>query len=75
MTRLIVNVGRQGGVRPQDLVGAITGEAGVVGNVVGAINIGDESSIVEVVDEVAARVMRALSGARIKGTRVTVRPA
>ena len=75
MTRLIVNVGRRGGVRPQDLVGAITGEANVAGNVVGAINIGDESSIVEVAEEVATRVIRALSGARIKGTRVTVRPA
>ncbi len=28
MTRLVVNVGRRAGVRPQDLVGAITGEAG-----------------------------------------------
>jgi len=75
MTRLVVNVGRRAGVRPQDLVGAITGEAGVPGNVVGAIDIGDESSIVEVVEEVAARVVRALRGARIKGARVAVRPA
>ena len=75
MTRLVFNVGRRGGVRPQDLVGAITGEAGVAGNVVGAIDISDESSIVEVAAEVAELVVRRLRGARIKGTRASVRPA
>ena len=75
MTRLVFNVGRRGSVRPQDLVGAITGEAGVAGSVVGAIDISDESSIVEVAEEVAALVVRRLRGARIKGTRVSVRTA
>ncbi len=75
MARIVVNVGRRAGVRPQDLVGAITGEASVAGSVVGAIDIGDEASIVEVADEVVVQVMRALRGARIKGTRVTVRKA
>jgi ATP-dependent RNA helicase DeaD len=75
MTRIAVNVGRRSGVRPQDLVGAITGEASVPGSVVGAIDIGDEASIIEVSDEVLMQVMRGLRGARIKGTRVTVRKA
>ena len=75
MTRIVVNVGRRAGVRPQDLVGAITGEASVAGSTVGAIDIGDDTAIVEVADEVLVQVMRALRGARIKGTRITVSKA
>jgi len=75
MTRIVLGAGRRAGLRPKDLVGAITGEAGVEGSAVGAIDIGDDSSIVEVAVEVASRVVRALRGARIKGTRVTVRRA
>ena len=40
MTRLYVAAGRQAGVRPADLVGAITGEAGVGSRVIGSIEIG-----------------------------------
>jgi ATP-dependent RNA helicase DeaD len=75
MVRLSVNVGRRAGVRPQDLVGAITGEAGVPGSVVGAIDIGDEVSIVEVAEEVAAEVLKRLRGTRIKRIKVTVAKA
>ena len=75
VVRLTINVGRRAGVRPQDLVGAITGEAGVPGSVVGAIDIGDESSIVEVSEEVAAQVLKKLRGARIKRVKVTVSKA
>jgi ATP-dependent RNA helicase DeaD len=72
MVRLAINVGRRAGVRPQDLVGAITGEAGVPGSAVGAIDIGDDASIVEVAEEVSAQVLKMLRGARIKRVKVTV---
>jgi ATP-dependent RNA helicase DeaD len=62
-------------VRPQDLVGAITGEAGVPGSVIGAIDIGDDISIVEVAEEVAAQVLKKLRGARIKRVKVVVAKA
>jgi len=75
MNRLVLNVGRASGMRPQDLVGAIIREAGVPRSVVGAIDIGDVSSIVEVAEDVAPMVVRRLRGARIKGARVTVRKA
>jgi ATP-dependent RNA helicase DeaD len=73
MVRLLLNVGRRAGVRPQDLVGAITGEAGVIGRAIGAIDISDESSLVEVAEEIAAQVVRAMRGVRIKGVRISVR--
>jgi ATP-dependent RNA helicase DeaD len=72
--RLFIDVGRDAGVRPQDLVGAITGEAGISGREIGAIEIAETFSIVEVAEGVAVEVAAALRGARIKGRRVTVRP-
>jgi ATP-dependent RNA helicase DeaD len=72
-TRIFIGAGRAAGIRPQDLVGAITGEAGIRGGEVGAIEIADRFSIVEVRDEVAANVIAALRGSSIKGRKVTVR--
>jgi ATP-dependent RNA helicase DeaD len=73
ISRLFIGAGREAGVRPQDLVGAITGEAGVTGRSVGAIHIADRFSIVEVAEEVAEDVIAALRRAKIKGKKVTVR--
>ncbi|WP_165249880.1 DEAD/DEAH box helicase [Paludisphaera soli] len=73
MTRLFVGAGRAAGVRPQDLVGAITGEAGLTGRQVGDIDIADRFSLVEVPSELADSVIDALRGSRIKGRSVIVR--
>ncbi len=75
MTRLYVSSGRAAGLRPQDLVGAITGETRLNGRDVGAIEIADQFSLVEVASEHANRVIDALSRASIKGRRVGVRRA
>jgi ATP-dependent RNA helicase DeaD len=72
-TRLYIGVGRQAGVRPQDLVGAITGEAGLKGRDIGAIEIADRFSLVEVGNDVADNVIAALKATTIKGKRMTVR--
>lgn len=75
-TRLYFSIGRRRGVRPADLVGAITGEArGVPGKAIGAIEIADQFSLVEVGDSYVDEVIRALSGALIKGRKVGVRRA
>ncbi len=73
MTRLFINAGREAGVRPQDLVGAITGEAGIAGQDVGAIEIADRFSLVDVADDVAEDVIRAMRSAKLKGRKVKVR--
>jgi ATP-dependent RNA helicase DeaD len=72
MTRLYVGAGRDAGVRPQDLVGAITGEAGIAGREIGAIEIADRFSPVEVADDVAQDVIGAMRSAKIKGRKVKV---
>ncbi len=71
--KLFVSAGADAGVRPQDLVGAITGEAGINGRDIGAIDIADGFSIVEVDEGVIDRVIAAMKGVKIKGKRVTVR--
>ncbi|HET9520254.1 MAG TPA: DEAD/DEAH box helicase [Candidatus Limnocylindrales bacterium] len=72
-TRLFVGAGRKAGLRPGDLVGAITGETRVTGKSVGAIQIADSYSLVEVPDHAADEIVRALSSTTIKGRRLPVR--
>ncbi|MBV9795614.1 MAG: DEAD/DEAH box helicase [Actinobacteria bacterium] len=72
-TRLFVSTGRSDGVRPQDLVGAIAGESDLSGRDIGAIEIADRFSLVEVPESAADDVVRALRGTSIKGRKTTVR--
>ncbi|KOV79695.1 DEAD/DEAH box helicase [Nocardia sp. NRRL S-836] len=73
MTRLFLGAGRSSGIRPQDIVGAITGETGLKGREIGAIEIADRFSLVEVPGPAANDVIDQLRDATIKGKRVTVR--
>jgi len=71
--RLYVGAGRQVGVRPGDLVGAIANEAGIDASAIGAIEIADRFSLVEVPAEIADEIIGALRSTTIKGKRVMVR--
>ncbi|GGN31573.1 ATP-dependent RNA helicase DeaD [Actinoplanes campanulatus] len=73
VARLFFGVGRRAGVRPQDLVGAIAGEAGLNSRDIGAIQITDRFSLVEVPEQTADRVIAAMQRATIRGRRPTVR--
>ena len=66
-------MGRSSGARPQDLVRAITGAAGVDSRQVGSIQISERFSLVEVGDDVVEQVMKSLRRAKIKGKKVKVR--
>ena len=73
MVRLFVGAGRLAGVRPKDLVGAIANESGLSGRDIGAIEIADRFSLVEIPEASANDVVAALKKTRIKGDRATVR--
>ncbi len=78
MARLFVGLGRQDGLRPGDLVGAITGEVGLPGRAIGAIDILDRAAFVEVPADAAGAVIEALRHTKLRGRRVKVdaaRPA
>jgi ATP-dependent RNA helicase DeaD len=71
--KLFIGAGRAAGIRPADLVGAITGEAGIPSRALGAIEIADRFSLVEVPDELADDIVAAMSHASLRGKRVTIR--
>ena len=73
MVRVYVGAGRALGVRPADLVGAIANEAGVSSREIGAIEIEERFSLVEVSGEIADAAIRALRNTSLRGQRVTVR--
>ena len=73
VAQLHINAGRQAGIRPGDLVGAIANEAGLSSRFVGAIKITDNFSLVEVPEEHAEEVIAALGSTTVRGRKVTVK--
>jgi len=73
MARLYVGAGREAGIRPGDLVGAIANEAKINSNLIGAIHISDRFSVVDVPERLARSILEVLGRARIKGRKVPVR--
>jgi ATP-dependent RNA helicase DeaD len=71
--RLFVGLGREAGIRPGDLVGAITGETGLTGRDIGAIEIHQRFALVEVPEPAANEVIGSLKATMIKGRKATVR--
>jgi ATP-dependent RNA helicase DeaD len=72
MVKLFISLGERDGARPGDLVGAITGEARIDGDLIGRIDIRDTFSRVEVDRSVADAVIRALNGTTVRGRAVRV---
>jgi ATP-dependent RNA helicase DeaD len=73
VVRLFVSAGRRAGIRPADLVGAISGETGVPSRALGAIEIADTFSLVEVPDELADEIVSGMRKATLRGQKVTIR--
>lgn len=75
MVRIVIGMGRQDGLRPADLVGAITNEAGLTGKQIGVIDIMDRSACVEVPAADGQLVVDALSNTKLRNRKVTVKIA
>lgn len=73
VARLWVGAGRKAKMRPGDLVGAIANEVGIDAGSIGAIQITDAYSTVEVPEEIADDIVAALKATKIKGMKVPVR--
>jgi ATP-dependent RNA helicase DeaD len=73
MARIYIGGGRKLGIGPGDIVGAITGEVGINGRSLGAINMTDTFATVEVPEDQADAIIRALRTTTIKGNKVTVK--
>jgi ATP-dependent RNA helicase DeaD len=73
VSRVFIGLGREVGIRPQDLVGAIANEAGLDGSDIGAIEIAERFSLVEVPSPAVDHVIQTLRNTTIKGRRPTVK--
>lgn len=73
MKRIFFGAGRDVGVRPGDIVGAFANESGIHSRSIGAIDISDRFTLVEVEEAVAERVVEAMQGVRYKGRNVLVK--
>lgn len=73
--RLFINVGRMQKVGPGDIVGAIAGETGISGKLIGHIEIHDKFTFVEVPEDDAAKIIEIMKNRQIKGNRLSVKAA
>ncbi|WP_371911747.1 ATP-dependent RNA helicase DbpA [Pseudomonas sp. ok272] len=73
MSTLVIGAGRKDKVRPGDILGALTGDAGVPGAQVGKIAIFDFQAYVAVDRSVAKQAAQRLSEGKIKGRTLRVR--
>lgn len=75
MARLFINVGRKDKIRPKDVLGAIAGETGIPGKLIGTIDIYDNYTFVEVPKEYANEVLDRMKNNQIKGNKINIEPA
>jgi len=75
MVRLFINIGKKDRVKPGDILGAVAGESGMPGKLVGAIDMYDKYTFVEVPREYGKEVLEAMKNAKIKGRSVNMEPA
>ncbi|GAB3473620.1 ATP-dependent RNA helicase DbpA [Azotobacter salinestris] len=73
MTTLCIGAGRKDKLRPGDILGALTGEAGISGARVGKIAIFDFQAFVAVERGIAKQALKRLNEGRIKGRSLKVR--
>ena len=73
MARLYIGAGKLAGILPQNLSGAITGEARIKGNLLGTMEINDKYSLVQIPEQIIEDVVRSMRDCLIKGKKVVVR--
>ncbi|TQQ84896.1 DEAD/DEAH box helicase [Peptacetobacter hominis] len=75
MVRLFINVGRKQRVQAKDILGAISGEAGISGKTIGTIDVYDKFTFVEVPKKKAKLVIEKMKNKKIKGNKLNIERA
>lgn len=75
MVRLFINKGKKEKISPRHIIGAIAGETGIPGRVIGAIDVYDRFTFVEVPRENAKEVLQIMKNNYIKGNKINIEPA
>lgn len=72
MVRLFINIGKRQKVRPGDILGAIAGESGLPGKMIGSIDMYDKYTFVDVPREYASDILNAMKNCKIKGNSFNI---
>jgi len=75
MVRMFINLGKNQKIRPGDILGAIAGETGMPGKLIGSIDMYDKYTFVEIPREYASEVIQVMKSAKIKGKSINIEPA
>lgn len=75
MVRLSLNAGKEHGIRPNDIVGAIAAHADIPGYLIGKIHIQESHSLVDVPEALAAQVLAKSGTVRIRKQPISLRRA
>jgi len=75
MTRLAMNIGKEHGIGPGDVVGVILGTTGLTKENVGAIHLLPKVTLVDVADDHVETILEKLNGIRFKGRKLGLRKA
>jgi ATP-dependent RNA helicase DeaD len=71
--RIFIGAGRDAGIRPADLIGAIANEAGLSSRDLAIVQIAERFSVVEVPEDSVDTVIAAMRRTSLRGQRVSVR--
>ncbi|MDP4173752.1 MAG: DEAD/DEAH box helicase [Bacteroidota bacterium] len=73
--RLFLNVGKKDKIRPGDILGAIAGETGIPGKVIGEIDMYDKFSFVNVPEKYVDEILDIMQDNQIRGKRINIEVA
>ncbi len=72
MVRLFISAGKKSKIRAKDIVGAIANEAGVPGKALGAIDLFDDYTFVDVPTEYVKDILQSMKHCKIKNKRIHI---
>ncbi|MDQ2746886.1 MAG: DEAD/DEAH box helicase [Acidobacteriota bacterium] len=75
MTRLFIDVGRRQQISPAHIVAAIANEADIPGKAIGAIDVNDQFTLVDVPAQFVAQILERMPRSRIGNQTATIRVA
>ncbi|MFW5981232.1 MAG: DEAD/DEAH box helicase [bacterium] len=75
MVRLFINMGKKDKVSPRHFVAAIAGETSIAGKLIGAIDVYNDFTFVEVPSEYGHEVLQIMKDNYIKGSKINIEPA
>ncbi|MFC0265091.1 DEAD/DEAH box helicase [Alloscardovia macacae] len=70
MTRFKISLGKKHGIRPNDVVRIISSEAHIPGRAIGAIELNDNTSYVELPSELSSLVLKSMKKVKFKGKKL-----